>query len=195
MNRQGDGSRVSHSAAQPPPFFAMNTEFSNLDLLLYWIAEREHVRTRREAGAPPPWSTDPLLATYRFCNANVQDDRVSRAIFDTFTRPYANHPGLVVALAVCRFTNAPEVFEAVRDCLVPFDPQRFVAIMEDRAARRLPLERRAYVIPGGRPGELKAKSLNSRSVHSARECNRIHSPTAWRYMRASVQTSATVSIS
>ena len=137
-----------------------NEAFPELDSLIYWVVEREAMRRRREAGEAPPFSTDEILATYRFCNANVQDDRVSRAIFDTFTKPHAYHPGLIVALTVCRFTNEPEVFEAVRDCLVPFNAERFVAIMTDRAAvRGARLERRAYVIPGGVPGELKAKSL------------------------------------
>jgi hypothetical protein len=131
----------------------------NVDPLVYWIVERESIRRKQAAGEPRPWTDDELLATYRFCSPNVSHDRVSRAIFETFTRPYADHPGLIVALAVCRFTNALEVFEAVRDCLVPFDPQRFVAVMADRAARGLSKERRAYMIPGGIEGELKAASL------------------------------------
>ena len=117
------------------------------------------MRRRRAAGDAPPWSKDEILATYRFCNINVQDDSGSRAIFDTFTKPYADHPGLIVALTVCRFTNEPEVFKAVRDCLVPFDAERFVAIMADRKARGLSLSRRAYIIPGGVKGEQKAISL------------------------------------
>jgi DNA polymerase len=131
----------------------------NIDPLVDWIVERAAIAKRQATGEPPPWSKDELFATYRFCNVNVQADRVSRAIFETFTQPYADHPGLIVALTVCRFTNAPEVFEAVKDCLVPFVPQRFVAIMADRAARGLLLERRAYMIPGGGKGELKAASL------------------------------------
>ena len=136
-----------------------NVAFPELETLIYWVIEREAIRRRREAGEAPPFSTDEILGTYRFCNANVQDDRGSRAIFDTFTKPYADHPGLIVALTVCRFTNHTEVFEAVRDCLVPFDAERFVAIMVDRKARRLPLEGDAYIIPGGVKGEQKAISL------------------------------------
>jgi DNA polymerase len=102
---------------------------------------------------------EPLLAKYRFTNNNVQDDRGSRAIFDLVTCPYAKEPHLIVALAVCRFTNSPEVIEAIRSCLAPFDAERFVAIMRERAARGLPLEHRAYTIPGGERGELKAASL------------------------------------
>ena len=136
-----------------------NAAFPELDSMIYFAVEREAMRRRREAGEAPPWSKDEILATYRFCNVNVQDDAGSRAIFDTFTKPYADHPGLLVALVVCRFTNEPAVFEAVRDCLVPFDAERFMAVMADRKARGLPVSRRAYTIPGGVAGEEKAISL------------------------------------
>ena len=136
-----------------------NATFPKLDMFVGFGLERERIRKLKESGAPPPWTDDPILAKYRFCNVNVQDDRGSRAIFELVTKPYADHPGLIVALTVCRFINSPEIFEAVRDCLVPFDPERFVAIMADRKARGLPLAGPAYMIPGGVKGELKAHSL------------------------------------
>jgi DNA polymerase len=125
----------------------------SVEPLRYWIVERTAVNKRRAAGQPRPWSEDELLANLRFCNVNVSDDRVSRAIYETFTKPYADHPGLIVALTIARFSNEPEVFEAIKDCVVPLDPERLVAIAVDRKTRGLPLERRAYVIPGGIPGE------------------------------------------
>jgi hypothetical protein len=130
-----------------------------LDLLGYWVRERERIRERREAGAPSPLSDNELFQKYRFCNADVQNDRVSRVIFDCVTQPHANHPDLIVALTVCRFTNDPAVIEAVCKFLAPFDAERFLAVMSERAARGETLERRAYVIPGGVKGELKAASL------------------------------------
>jgi hypothetical protein len=137
----------------------MTIDVPLLPELVYWIRERERIRERRQAGKPPPWSEDELLGTYRFCNADVQNDLVSRVIFDRLTKPYADHPGLIVALTVCRFTNDPAVIAAVCDCLVPFDAERFVAIMTERAARGESLERRAYMIPGGVKGEVKAINL------------------------------------
>jgi 5-hmdU DNA kinase, helical domain len=102
----------------------MTEKFPQLDALVYWTIERDKMRQRREAGETAS-TDDEILATYRFCNPNVQDDRVSRFIFDTITQPYAGHPGLIVGLTVCRFTNDPDVIEAVKDCIVPFDPQRW----------------------------------------------------------------------
>jgi hypothetical protein len=55
--------------------------------LIYWIRERERIRERRAAGEPPPWSEDELFQKYRFCNADVQNDLVSRTIFDRVTQP------------------------------------------------------------------------------------------------------------
>jgi hypothetical protein len=137
----------------------MTIDVPLLDELVYWVRERERIRERRQAGKPPPWSEDTLFQRYRFCNADVQNDLVSRVIFNRVTQPYADHPGLIVGLTVCRFTNAPEVIEAVADCLVPFNAERFTAIMTERAARRESLERRAFVIPGGVAGEVKAINL------------------------------------
>jgi hypothetical protein len=137
----------------------MADSVSLLAPLIYWTCERERVRKRREAGESPPWSEDELFQRFRFCNANVQDDHVSRVIYDRVAQPYADHPGLIVALTVCRFTNDPSVIETARDCLVPFDAPRFLDIMTERAARGEPLERRAYMIPGGVKGEIKAVSL------------------------------------
>jgi hypothetical protein len=130
-----------------------------LNTLTYFVRERERMRKLRATGAPPPWSTDELLQKYRFTNVSVQDDRTSQVIYDRVTQPYADHPGLIAGLVVCRFTNAPEVIEAVRESLVPFDAERFVAIMIERAARGVCLERRAFQIPGGRKGEIKAINL------------------------------------
>jgi hypothetical protein len=130
-----------------------------LDTLVYFVRERERMHQRRAAGAPPPWSDDPLFRSYRFTNVDVQADRTSQLIFDRITQPYADHPGLIVGLTVCRFTNDPDVIEAVRETLVPFAAERFLAIMTGRAARGESLERRAYVIPGGVKGELKAINL------------------------------------
>jgi hypothetical protein len=133
-------------------------DFTRFDTFIYWIIERVAMQRRRTAGEYP-LTADPILAAYRFCNVNVSDDRVSRYIFDNITRPLADHPQLIVALTIARCINEPEVIEAVRDCLPPtLNFERFVAVMQDRKARDLPLARRAYRIPGP-PGEQRAVGL------------------------------------
>jgi hypothetical protein len=46
----------------------------------YWrfAAERQRIFHRRVAGAPGPWTDDPILQRYKFCNAFRASDRVSQ---------------------------------------------------------------------------------------------------------------------
>jgi len=47
---------------------------------LYWrfAADRQRIFQHRVAGQPPPWTDDPILATYKFCNVFRAADRVSQ---------------------------------------------------------------------------------------------------------------------
>jgi len=74
-----------------------------------WIREREQIRIRKEdRRLPPPWTTDPILATYRFCCVRREDDRVTRWIAQHVRRAFADHPLLWLMLCLCRQINWPE---------------------------------------------------------------------------------------
>lgn len=45
-----------------------------------FLCAREAVREQKEAGKPRPWTTDPILAKYRFCNVNREHDTVTKFI-------------------------------------------------------------------------------------------------------------------
>ena len=49
-----------------------------LNRLVYFITEREAIRLKKEAGEPKPWTSDPILQQYRFCNVRRMDDKVSK---------------------------------------------------------------------------------------------------------------------
>src|ERR1700680_2117701 len=98
----------------------------SVDDLLYWVSEREAIRKRKESGQFPPWTSDPILSTYRFCNIRRKDDRVSR-----WLRKYAltvdnlDASGLdsfIMFTALCRWINWPPTIEVIgRNMLWP-DP-------------------------------------------------------------------------
>jgi alpha-glutamyl/putrescinyl thymine pyrophosphorylase clade 1 len=48
------------------------------DLYWYFAAERHAAYERRVAGAPAPWSRDPILQMFKFCNVYRAADRVSQ---------------------------------------------------------------------------------------------------------------------
>lgn len=46
--------------------------------LIHWMTERNSIRLQRNRGLPPPWTTDAIIANYRFCNVRRMDDKVSQ---------------------------------------------------------------------------------------------------------------------
>lgn len=49
-----------------------------LDAFWWLAAERQNIYFRRLEGTAPPWTEDPILETYKFCNAYRAADRVSQ---------------------------------------------------------------------------------------------------------------------
>lgn len=80
----------------------------NFSPLWYWVAEREQIRIRKDRGDTPPWTTDPILATYRFCNVRREDDRGTVWIRKNVREPFADDPLLWLMLCICRQINWPE---------------------------------------------------------------------------------------
>jgi hypothetical protein len=82
-----------------------------LQRLAYWIEEREKVRKKKEAGKPAPWTDDPILRRYRFCNVHREDDRVTRWISQHWRTPNQNDPNLWHAMMVARMLNWPDTLD------------------------------------------------------------------------------------
>lgn len=78
-----------------------------LKVLLYWITERERIRIRKEQGLPQPWTKDPILGKYRFCNVDRNDDAVTRWVFANWLNPHSGDANLWFAMVVARLLNLP----------------------------------------------------------------------------------------
>jgi hypothetical protein len=85
--------------------------------LIEWAVERETIRKRKEAGVPPPWTTDPILGTYRFTNVRRRDDRVSVWIRDNVCLKYNPDEArsFFLFLALCRWINWPPTIKMLMD--------------------------------------------------------------------------------
>lgn len=77
------------------------------DRLVAFIVAREEVRRRREAGEPRPWTTDPILQRYRFCNVHREDDRVTTWIRSNWREPYSSYKDLWHLMVLARWINEP----------------------------------------------------------------------------------------
>jgi len=80
---------------------------------IYWIGQREQVRKAQEEGEPKPWTGDPILQSYRFCNVRRMDDKVSQWLYENWYHPNYNHPNMLMNVVLARLINNPVTLEHV----------------------------------------------------------------------------------
>lgn len=120
-------------------------KLKSLDRLLYWIKERESIRKRRDRGEPAPWTNDPILRTYRFCNVRRMDDKVSRWLLDNWYLPFRDHPDMLLAATLARQLNNTESLAAV-GFPMRWEPERVQRVLEERTKAGLGNYSAAYMI-------------------------------------------------
>lgn len=105
--------------------------------LVYWINERESIRVRRGLGLPPPWTDDPILRTYRFCNVRRMDDRVSCWLYNNWYEPHKDHHNSVAAAALARHYNLPSLLSQITELVYRDGPPLLSQVATvARAAKR-----------------------------------------------------------
>lgn len=123
-----------------------------LDTLMYWITERESMRERKEFGKPRPWTNDPIMAQYRWCNVHREDDRVTRWIANNWRDNHSSHPHLAIAMVVARLVNWPESLGYLG---YPVDGwnddyrNHFIKMMGSRSDQGYKVWTGAYMVTGG----------------------------------------------
>jgi len=129
------------------------SDHPNLDLthrLTYFVTERDHIRSEKEAGAPAPWTDDNILNTYRFCNIRRKDDRVSKWIIDNIIEPYKDNSHLWFMLCCARWINWPPTLQSTMDAgLWPvdhFDARAFGDHIDARVKEKVKSWTGAYLI-------------------------------------------------
>jgi hypothetical protein len=115
----------------------------------YWITERENIRKKKEAGHARPWTKDPILAAYRFCNVRRADDKVTRWIWKWAT-PYQKDELLARYLTLARLVNWPPTIKSF-GTLRGWEPDRLIAAI-NKAEQRGKAWSSAYIVStNGRP--------------------------------------------
>lgn len=121
--------------------------------LFSYLAEREQVRLRKEAGQPWPWTDDPILQKYKFTNVRREDDATSRELITRHYHTYgkdADAASILLNCAIARYFGRWEFAAALG--WQTYDDVDFDWI-EDLAAQRRaekkPVFTGAYVITNG----------------------------------------------
>jgi hypothetical protein len=137
---------------------------ARFDELVEFVHEREQVRINKEKGFLQPYTLDPILEKYRFCNVRRKDDRVSQWLLKYY---YKNLSGDVWFRALlARLINWPPTLLYLMDNLViprraeDFNSYLFVQSMESLATKVDKLYSSAYIVyPTKVKGNSKAYNL------------------------------------
>lgn len=76
-------------------------------MLVTFIIERHRVYKARASGKPKPWTADPIIRNFRFCNVYRELDAVTVWIAKNWREPNAEHPDLWFTMLVARYINQP----------------------------------------------------------------------------------------
>lgn len=119
---------------------------------IHWIKEREKVRLLKTMGAPYPWTDDPIISKYRFCNVRREDDRVTKWIDEHIRLPFAGHERLWLMCCIARQINWPDTLaELIRTpgawpIDVTFNPSIMGDVLDYRAEHGEKVFTGAYII-------------------------------------------------
>lgn len=128
--------------------------------LFNFIRERYGIWERRRDGLPKPWTKDPILQQYRFCNVYRELDTVTVWIRENWREPNAADPNLWFAMTVARMFNLPTTLAAI-GYPVPFKGERVRKIVRDIQAEGRNAFSAAYMIRCDcqQPGKTKVDYL------------------------------------
>ncbi len=126
----------------------------SIDRFFTFAQERYRIYLARKAGEKAPWTPDPILQRYRFCNVFREDDVITKWIAEHIRRPIAvsgSRGRMIFAMTAARFINRISSLAIIAHQLTsekPIDWIRFRAALKDQH----PLVGAAYIIktPNGK---------------------------------------------
>jgi hypothetical protein len=122
--------------------------FPHFEQFVAFVVERYRIWERRQAGHRGPWTSDPILAAYRFCNVYRELDRTTRWIAQHWREPHKDDPHLWFAMVVARLINNPET---LAEFSLPgrWNKNQFLRVMHARRDAGLKTFSGAYMIHCG----------------------------------------------
>lgn len=88
-------------------------EWEGIKAFFAYARERYTIFLARRDGLPHPWTKDPILQQYRFCNIFREDDTTTAWIKKNIRKPLKHDPKVVIAMCVCRFFNRIRTLDAM----------------------------------------------------------------------------------
>jgi len=124
-----------------------------------YARERYHIKLRRDAGQPKPWTEDPVLQQWRFCHVFREDDKTTAWFRDNIREPlHWEYDAVLWATVAFRWFTRIETGEKIKNVLLNYGWDEQLVRAAVRGLR--PLVTGAYMILP-RPGVRDVNKLDS----------------------------------
>lgn len=80
-----------------------------------FCAERHSVYVKKSKGLPPPWTMDPVMRSYRFCNIYRELDKVTEWIMGNWIKPNLDNENIMCLALTGRLINHPDTLQLMID--------------------------------------------------------------------------------
>lgn len=135
---------------EPKYLFKPEEQNDAYSMAKFWIERHKVYLKRHHLKLAAPWTDDPVLANYRFCNIYRELDTVSEWIIDNIIKPHEKNPNLWFMLAMARIINWPDTLQAIMDAgAFPVDrwkPDAVYAVLNHMKAEKKKIITGAYII-------------------------------------------------
>lgn len=142
----------------------------------YWTfaAERHRIFEARVAGAPGPWTQDPILSGHRFCNAFRAADRVSQHLIQTAAlgERGLSEADVFVRVVLHRLFSRPSTWNALESALgtvdaTSFDERLYGGVLDQLIQRNERIYTGAFILCANRAYGHQRKHRNHLALVSA----------------------------
>ncbi len=124
------------------------------DLYWYFAAERQNIFIKKKNGLPPPWTDDPILQEYKFCNSYRVNDRVSQYLLRNVIYPkkannYAN-ADIIFRILLFKLFNKESTWELLEKSigdisLKTFNLDIYSKVLENAISNGIKIYNDAYI--------------------------------------------------
>lgn len=122
-----------------------------VDLFKYFVQERWRIHVAKDLEKlPAPWTTDPILQKYRFCNVMREDDKVTKWIAKNWRNPHRTDPMLMFNMALARLINYPPALADIGYQISwdAYKGSRIASVIHARQGEGLKCFSSAYMVTG-----------------------------------------------
>lgn len=148
----------------------------------YWTlaVRRQHIFEQRMAGDPGPWTSDPILTQYKFCNTFRASDRASQFLIrDVIYNGNAPSPeSTLLRIILFRLFSKPSTWRTLEDTVGPitretFADERIDCVLDDLYARGETIYTNAFILCANKAYGHERKHRNHLALIRAMRSSRL----------------------